>query len=190
MKKVILLLTLIIGIIGFGKNLDSYASKRVFDGVMDVVLYGNGDKYANDVEVRKVIEDANFSQDEYEFFKQLSLGDDFQYKVTNVQEQRDKSVLTVSITYKTSEASLNQIMASMFLELDKMNIDINDDPSDEQIFAIMKNVKDKSNMKTNQKTMKINMKKSNGLWTLSDDAQMDELLTYILGPYMSIIEVL
>ena len=57
MKKIIVILLLIIGSIGIGKDLNQYESKRVFDKIIEVALTGDYEKYKNDEEMINALEE-------------------------------------------------------------------------------------------------------------------------------------
>lgn len=193
MKKIILALLILFGMSGYSKNVDSYESKKVFDGLMDVVLTGKYEKYANDPKMSKIL-DMDSSFDEASSFKMLNLGKDFQYTVTDVKERNNKSELTLRVNYKTSDISENNFLILMMQVLGDMGIGLNniddiDNYDDEKYMEVMIRMKEKSKLESHTDTVKIKMKKENGLWDLDESADEEKLLEFMLAPYAGIIEL-
>lgn len=189
MKKVISILLILFGIMGYSKSVDTYESKKVFNGLMEVVLKG---KNINDPKISKILNTSSLN--EIFTFKLLDLGKDFQYTITDVKESDNKSELTLRVKYKTSNMTEENFLVLMTQVLEDMGIglsNINDmDNFDEKKYLeILVKIKEKSKLDTHTDTLKIKMKKENGLWDLDEGADEDKLLEYMLAPYQSIINI-
>ena len=103
MKKLLLLLFIMLGVISFSKNLNNYESKRIFDKLMKTILYGDYEKYRYEPEMYRILEldgtDEEINED-INSFTELQLNKDFYYKVLDVKENGNESVLTIKVQYK------------------------------------------------------------------------------------------
>ena len=112
MKIIIVILLLIIGSIGIGKDLNQYESKRVFDKIIEVALTGDYEKYKNDEEMINALEELIKISEYMDVHRIFSNGN--KYVVLEVSEQENKSILTVKAIYKIykniSEEKYKEIM--------------------------------------------------------------------------------
>ena len=125
MKKIIAILLLVIGSIGIGKDLHQYESKRVFDKIIEVALTGDYEKYKNDKEMTNALEELVKASEYLDVHRIFSDGN--KYIVLDVEEQGNRSILTVKAVYKIyrdiSEEKYRQIMEREVLELMKYDME-------------------------------------------------------------------
>ena len=171
MKKIFLLLFLLLMSFGYGKNLDKYESKRVFDKVMDLMITANYEKYKNDKEMVRIFEDA----DEAEEKEYLTLLHDFvrnnKYEVISVEESSNKSILKVKAVYTSyDQIPIDEYLNEMGIASKEAGV-----KGDEgqitvlQTAKIYKKLKEKfkNSARTSEKTIEVYMNKKNGLWDVN-----------------------
>ena len=179
MKKVLLVLLIMITNLVCSNNFDKYESKRVFDKNIDILLTGNFDKYVNDQEMKRSLEETDLEgwKEFSQYFK------DNKYDVINVKESRNRSELTVQVIYNSfSKVSSEEQLESFILEIEKMNkeIDENDNleyKSEKDLeIKSLKNVYEKyeDRLQKDTKIIKVYMDKKKGLWSIIDDKKNNE----------------
>ena len=102
MKKIFLMIFILLISLSYSKDLDRYESKRVFDKLMDALMYGDFDKYSDDSETYKILgfdEDEDINENIL-FFGNIKLAEEFQYEVINIEENNNKSVLEIKVKHK------------------------------------------------------------------------------------------
>ena len=181
MKKIFLLLFLLLMSFGYGKNLDKYESKRVFDKVMDLMITANYEKYKNDKEMVRIFEDA----DEAEEKEYLTLLHDFvrnnKYEVISVEESSNKSILKVKAVYTSyDQIPIDEYLNEMGIASKEAGV-----KGDEgqitvlQTAKIYKKLKEKfkNSARTSEKTIEVYMNKKKGLWDVDLDENPALLIT-------------
>jgi hypothetical protein len=177
MKKIIIILLLIIGNIGIGKDLDRYDSKRVFDKIIETALTGDYEKYKNDKEMTNALEELIKISEYLDVHRVFSNGN--KYIVLDVNEQGNKSILTVKSVYKIygniSEEKYKQIMEREALELTKYdNEEIDEKTYKKNVYNIITDVAG-NNFETKEEVIKINMIKKEK-WDLEDYSELIQKL--------------
>lgn len=177
MKKIIVILLLITASIGIGNNLDQYESKRVFDKIIEVILTGNYEKYKNNSEMSEAIKNLVKSSRYFDAHRVFSNGN--KYIVLDVDEQKNKSILTVKAVYKVyssiSDEKYKEIMKRENLELIKYdNEEIDEETYKKNFYNIITDVAG-DNFQIKEETIKIDMVKNKG-WDLADNSELIKIL--------------
>ncbi len=177
MKKIIVILLLITTSIGIGNNLDQYESKRVFDKIIEVILTGNYEKYKNNSEMSEAIKNLVKSSRYFDAHRVFSDGN--KYIVLDVDEQKNKSILTVKAVYKVyssiSDEKYKEIMKRENLELIKYdNEEIDEETYKKNFYNIITDVAG-DNFQIKEETIKIDMVKNKG-WDLADNSELIKIL--------------
>ena len=177
MKKIIVILLLIIGSIGIGKDLNQYESKRVFDKIIEVALTGDYEKYKNDEEMINALEELIKVSEYMDVHRIFSNGN--KYVVLEVSEQENKSILTVKAIYKIykniSEEKYKEIMEREALELIKYdNEEIDEKTYKKNVYKIITDVAG-NDFEIKEEIIKINMIKKEK-WDLEDNSELIQKL--------------
>ncbi len=177
MKKIIVILLLIIGSIGIGKDLNQYESKRVFDKIIEVALTGDYEKYKNDEEMINALEELIKVSEYMDVHRIFSNGN--KYIVLDVSEQENKSILTVKAVYKIykniSEEKYKEIMEREALELIKYdNEEIDEKTYKKNVYKIITDVAG-NDFEIKEEIIKINMIKKEK-WDLEDNSELIQKL--------------
>ncbi len=177
MKKIIVILLLIIGGIGIGKNLDQYESKRVFDKIIEVSLTGDYEKYKNDREMINALEELIKVSEYLDVHRIFSDGN--KYIVLDVNEQKNKSILTVKAVYKIyrdiPEEKYEQIMRREALELTKYDMEeIDEKTYKKNVYNIITDTAG-NDFEIKEEVIKMNMIKKD-YWNLEDNSDLIQRL--------------
>ena len=177
MKIIIVILLLIIGSIGIGKDLNQYESKRVFDKIIEVALTGDYEKYKNDEEMINALEELIKVSEYMDVHRIFSNGN--KYVVLEVSEQENKSILTVKAIYKIykniSEEKYKEIMEREALELIKYdNEEIDEKTYKKNVYKIITDVAG-NDFEIKEEIIKINMIKKEK-WDLEDNSELIQKL--------------
>ena len=177
MKKIIAILLLVIGSIGIGKDLDRYESKRVFDKIIEVALTGDYEKYKNDKEMTNALEELVKASEYLDVHRIFSDGN--KYIVLDVEEQGNRSILTVKAVYKIyrdiSEEKYRQIMEREVLELTKYDMEeIDEKTYKKNVYKIITDVAG-NDFEIKEEIIKINMIKKEK-WDLEDNSELIQKL--------------
>ena len=177
MKKIIVILLLIMGSLGIGKDLNQYESKRVFDKIIEVALTGDYEKYKNDEEMINALEELIKVSEYMDVHRIFSNGN--KYVVLEVSEQENKSILTVKAIYKIykniSEEKYKEIMEREALELIKYdNEEIDEKTYKKNVYKIITDVAG-NDFEIKEEIIKINMIKKEK-WDLEDNSELIQKL--------------
>lgn len=177
MKKIIAILLLIIGSIGIGKDLDRYESKRVFDKIIEVALTGDYEKYKNDKEMTNALEELVKASEYLDVHRIFSDGN--KYIVLDVEEQGNRSILTVKAVYKIyrdiSEEKYRQIMEREVLELTKYDMEeIDEKTYKKNVYNIITDVAG-NDFEIKEEVIKMNMIKKEK-WDMEDNSVLIQRL--------------
>ena len=177
MKKIIAILLLVIGSIGIGKNLDQYESKRVFDKIIEVALTGDYEKYKNDKEMTNALKELVKASEYLDVHRIFSDGN--KYIVLDVEEQGNRSILTVKAVYKIyrdiSEEKYRQIMEREVLELTKYDMEeIDEKTYKKNVYNIITDVAG-NDFEIKEEVIKMNMIKKD-YWNLEDNSDLIQRL--------------
>ena len=177
MKKIIAILLLVIGSIGIGKDLDQYESKRVFDKIIEVALTGDYEKYKNDKEMTNALEELVKASEYLDVHRIFSDGN--KYIVLDVEEQGNRSILTVKAVYKIyrdiSEEKYRQIMEREVLELTKYDMEeIDEKTYKKNVYNIITDVAG-NDFEIKEKVIKMNMIKKEK-WDMEDNSDLIQRL--------------
>ena len=177
MKKIIAILLLVIGSIGIGKNLDQYESKRVFDKIIEVALTGDYEKYKNDKEMTNALEELVKASEYLDVHRIFSDGN--KYIVLDVEEQGNRSILTVKAVYKIyrdiSEEKYRQIMEREVLELMKYDMEeIDEKTYKKNVYNIITDVAG-NDFEIKEEVIKMNMIKKEK-WDMEDNSDLIQRL--------------
>ena len=177
MKKIIVILLLIMGSLGIGKDLNQYESKRVFDKIIEVALTGDYEKYKNDEEMINALEELIKVSEYMDVHRIFSNGN--KYIVLDVSEQENKSILTVKAIYKIykniSEEKYKEIMEREALELIKYdNEEIDEKTYKKNVYKIITDVAG-NDFEIKEEIIKINMIKKEK-WDLEDNSELIQKL--------------
>ncbi len=177
MKKIIVILLLIMGSLGIGKDLNQYESKRVFDKIIEVALTGDYEKYKNDEEMINALEELIKVSEYMDVHRIFSNGN--KYIVLDVSEQENKSILTVKAVYKIykniSEEKYKEIMEREALELIKYdNEEIDEKTYKKNVYKIITDVAG-NDFEIKEEIIKINMIKKEK-WDLEDNSELIQKL--------------
>lgn len=177
MKKIITILLLIIGSVGIGKDLDQYESKRVFDKIIEVALTGDYEKYKNDKEMTDALEELLKASEYLDVHRIFSDGN--KYIVLDVEEQGNRSILTVKAVYKIyrdiSEEKYRQIMEREVLELTKYDMEeIDEKTYKKNVYNIITDVAG-NDFEIKEEVIKMNMIKKEK-WDMEDNSDLIQRL--------------
>ena len=177
MKKIIAILLLVIGSIGIGKDLDQYESKRVFDKIIEVALTGDYEKYKNDKEMTNALEELVKASEYLDVHRIFSDGN--KYIVLDVEEQGNRSILTVKAVYKIyrdiSEEKYRQIMEREVLELTKYDMEeIDEKTYKKNVYNIITDVAG-NDFEIKEEVIKMNMIKKEK-WNMEDNSDLIQRL--------------
>ena len=177
MKKIIAILLLVIGSIGIGKDLDQYESKRVFDKIIEVALTGDYEKYKNDKEMINALEELVKASEYLDVHRIFSDGN--KYIVLDVEEQGNRSILTVKAVYKIyrdiSEEKYRQIMEREVLELTKYDMEeIDEKTYKKNVYNIITDVAG-NDFEIKEEVIKMNMIKKKK-WNMEDNSDLIQRL--------------
>ena len=177
MKKIIAILLLVIGSIGIGKDLDRYESKRVFDKIIEVALTGDYEKYKNDKEMTNALEELVKASEYLDVHRIFSDGN--KYIVLDVEEQGNRSSLTVKAVYKIyrdiSEEKYRQIMEREVLELTKYDMEeIDEKTYKKNVYNIITDVAG-NDFEIKEEVIKMNMIKKEK-WDMEDNSDLIQRL--------------
>ena len=177
MKKIIAILLLVIGSIGIGKDLDQYESKRVFDKIIEVALTGDYEKYKNDKEMTNALEELVKASEYLDVHRIFSDGN--KYIVLDVEEQGNRSILTVKAVYKIyrdiSEEKYRQIMEREVLELMKYDMEeIDEKTYKKNVYNIITDVAG-NDFEIKEEVIKMNMIKKEK-WDMEDNSNLIQRL--------------
>ena len=177
MKKIIAILLLVIGSIGIGKNLDQYESKRVFDKIIEVALTGDYEKYKNDKEMTNALEELVKASEYLDVHRIFSDGN--KYIVLDVEEQGNRSILTVKAVYKIyrdiSEEKYRQIMEREVLELMKYDMEeIDEKTYKKNVYNIITDIAG-NDFEIKEEVIKMNMIKKEK-WDMEDNSDLIQRL--------------
>ena len=177
MKKIIAILLLVIGSIGIGKDLDQYESKRVFDKIIEVALTGDYEKYKNDKEMTNALEELVKASEYLDVHRIFSDGN--KYIVLDVEEQGNRSILTVKAVYKIyrdiSEEKYRQIMEREVLELMKYDMEeIDEKTYKKNVYNIITDIAG-NDFEIKEEVIKMNMIKKEK-WNMEDNSDLIQRL--------------
>ena len=177
MKKIIAILLLVIGSIGIGKDLDQYESKRVFDKIIEVALTGDYEKYKYDKEMTNALEELVKASEYLDVHRIFSDGN--KYIVLDVEEQGNRSILTVKAVYKIyrdiSEEKYRQIMEREVLELTKYDMEeIDEKTYKKNVYNIITDVAG-NDFEIKEEVIKMNMIKKKK-WNMDDNSDLIQRL--------------
>ena len=177
MKKIIVILLLIIGSIGIGKDLNQYESKRVFDKIIEVALTGDYEKYKNDKEMTNALEELVKASEYLDVHRIFSDGN--KYIVLDVEEQGNRSILTVKAVYKIyrdiSEEKYRQIMEREVLELMKYDMEeIDEKTYKKNVYNIITDIAG-NDFEIKEEVIKMNMIKKEK-WDMEDNSDLIQRL--------------
>ena len=177
MKKIIAILLLVIGSIGIGKDLDRYESKRVFDKIIEVALTGDYEKYKNDKEMTNALEELVKASEYLDVHRIFSDGN--KYIVLDVEEQGNRSILTVKAVYKIyrdiSEEKYRQIMEREVLELMKYDMEeIDEKTYKKNVYNIITDIAG-NDFEIKEEVIKMNMIKKEK-WDMEDNSDLIQRL--------------
>ena len=191
MRRIFFILFIVLMSFGYSENLDKYESKRVFDKTIDLLLTGNLEKYKNDREMTRALKGYN---KENPYLKKIMEGiERNKYEIIGVQEENDKSILTVKAIYYSYAAIPREELLQTFLIV---NDDINElekttegNVSGEELIIEISSrfyEKYKDRMKIETKIVKVNMDKKNGFW--HDTENNDEFYDTMLPIYKYLVD--
>ena len=177
MKKIIAILLLVIGSIGIGKDLDRYESKRVFDKIIEVALTGDYEKYKYDKEMTNALEELVKASEYLDVHRIFSDGN--KYIVLDVEEQGNRSILTVKAVYKIyrdiSEEKYRQIMEREVLELTKYDMEeIDEKTYKKNVYNIITDIAG-NDFEIKEEVIKMNMIKKEK-WDMEDNSDLIQRL--------------
>ena len=177
MKKIIVILLLIMGSLGIGKDLNQYESKRVFDKIIEVALTGDYEKYKNDEEMINALEELIKVSEYMDVHRIFSNGN--KYVVLEVSEQENKSILTVKAIYKIykniSEEKYKEIMEREALELIKYdNEEIDEKTYKKNVYNIITDIAG-NDFEIKEEVIKMNMIKKEK-WDMEDNSDLIQRL--------------
>ena len=177
MKKIIAILLLVIGSIGIGKDLDQYESKRVFDKIIEVALTGDYEKYKNDKEMTNALKELVKASEYLDVHRIFSDGN--KYIVLDVEEQGNRSILTVKAVYKIyrdiSEEKYRQIMEREVLELMKYDMEeIDEKTYKKNVYNIITDIAG-NDFEIKEEVIKMNMIKKEK-WDMEDNSDLIQRL--------------
>ena len=172
MKKIIVIFLVILTTFGFSKDLDKYESKRVFDKEMEYMITGNYEKYKNDKEMKRVLEDI---EEEKQYISAIvEFTKNNKYEVISVEEKGNKSILKVKATYLSYDSiPAEEYFEKSYLAAKEAGISDADDAdwTNEQTLYVFTKLKKeyKNKSKLTQKIIDVYMDKKDGLWDMADD---------------------
>ena len=172
MKKIIVILLVMLITFGCSKDLDKYESKRVFDKEMECIMTGNYEKYENDKEMKRVLEDM---EEEKQYIPAIiEFTKNNKYEVIGVAENGNKSILKVRTTYTSYDSvPAEEYFDKIYLAAQEAGIDTGgeaDRTTEQKIYVFTKLKKEyKNKSKLTQKIINVYMDKKDGLWDIEDD---------------------
>ncbi len=186
MKKLLLLLFIMLGVISFSKNLNNYESKRIFDKLMKTILYGDYEKYRYEPEMYRILEldgtDEEINED-INSFTELQLNKDFYYKVLDVKENGNESVLTIKVQYKVITDTKENVEKEYSKAIKKLGAYTKDDDIEyiiqknyENVYLAYALARENLKFKMLEKNIDIYLVKENGLWYMPKDERREEFI--------------
>ena len=174
MKKVFFVLFIVMMNFGYSKDLDKYESKRVFDKLMDAIVTDNYEKYKDDKEMTRALEDMKEAEEK----EYRALIHDFvknnRYEVISVEEELSKSTLKVRVVYISyDKVSIEEYFNEMYTINEEIGVkDDEAELTDEQTFYVYRKLREKfkDSARMSEKIIDVYMNKKNGLW----DVDLDE----------------
>jgi hypothetical protein len=185
MKRIILVLLVLLMSFGYSENLNKYESKRVFDKLMDALMYGDFDKYSDDPEVYKIL-GFNKKEDISEnmlFFGNINLSEEFQYEVIGVDGNNDKSTLEIKVKHKI----INDTQENVERAVDRYYELVEQD--EEFMFKIYGLAKKDLKYKIYIYNIKVFMEKENGKWNIPRNDENTEFRTKINMGFLRFVEI-
>ena len=190
MKKLLLLLFIMLGVISFSKNLNNYESKRIFDKLMKTILYGDYEKYRYEPEMYRILEldgtDEEINED-INSFTELQLNKDFYYKVLDVKENGNESVLTIKVQYKVITDTKENVEKEYSKAIKKLGAYTKDDDIEyiiqknyENVYLAYALARENLKFKMLEKNIDIYLVKENGLWYMPKDERREEFILLYL----------
>ena len=185
MKRIISVLLVLIMNFGYSENLDKYESKRVFDKLMDALMYGDFDKYSDDLEVYKILgfdKNEDISENIL-FFGNIKLSEEFQYEVISVDENNDKSILEIKVKHKIINDTQENVERAVHKDY---GLEMQDEGLMFKIYGIVK-----KNLKYKLYTdkVKIFMEKENGKWDIPENTKNAEFRMIINMGFLRFVEI-
>ena len=180
MRRIVFVLFILLMSFGYGKNLDNYKSKRVFDKYIAMLKSGNSRKYLEDRDLQRVMESNSFELDEYsKFLDDTSwVFRDYQYNVIDVKETEDTSILKIKVKYKVYTVSKEEFGK----EVDRILFEINNIKNgsrNEQIsnlsldefskLYVLLDKKFKDTVIYKDEILSLEMKKADDLWDIESN---------------------
>ena len=139
MKKIFLMIFILLISLSYSKDLDRYESKRVFDKLMDALMYGDFDKYSDDLEVYKILgfDKKEDISENILFFGNIKLSEEFQYEVISVDENNDKSILEIKVKHKIINDTQENVERSVYKDY---GLEMQDERLIFKIYGIVKKI--------------------------------------------------
>ena len=191
MKKIFLVLFLLLMSFGYGKNLDNYESKRVFEKFINYLMTGDCEKYKNDKDMIKLLKKCDGNKDVLSYTKYLKNN---KYEIIEVKEGKEKSELIVKATYNSfSNIPIEEVIEAYFLEamdLSKKWNELKLEEDSDYNFEILDrlNNKFKNRIKVETKVIKIYMDKENDMWNIADVEDLNREFIMTIYPLFSVFE--
>ena len=175
-----------LGVISFSKNLNNYESKRIFDKLMKTILYGDYEKYRYEPEMYRILEldgtDEEINED-INSFTELQLNKDFYYKVLDVKENGNESVLTIKVQYKVITDTKENVEKEYSKAIKKLGAYTKDDDIEyiiqknyENVYLAYALARENLKFKMLEKNIDIYLVKENGLWYMPKDERREEFI--------------
>ncbi len=185
MKRIILVLLVLLMSFGYSENLDKYESKRVFDKLMDALMYGDFDKYSDDSEVYKILgfDKKEDISENILFFGNIKLSEEFQYEVISVDKNNDKSILEIKVKHKITNDTQENVERTINRYYELVEQD------EEFMFKIYGLAKKDLKYKTYIYKIKVFMEKENGKWDIPINAENAEFRTKINMGFLRFVEI-
>ena len=186
MKKLLVLLFIMLGVISFSKNLNDYESKRIFDKLMKTILYGDYEKYRYEPEMYRILElDATKEEinEDINSFTELQLNKDFYYKVLDVKENGNESILTIKVQYKIITDTKENVEKEYSKAIKKLGAYTKDDDIEyimqknyENVYLAYALARENLKFKILEKNIDIYLVKENGLWYMPKEERREEFI--------------
>ena len=186
MKKLLVLLFIMLGVISFSKNLNDYESKRIFDKLMKTILYGDYEKYRYEPEMYRILElDATKEEinEGINSFTELQLNKDFYYKVLDVKENGNESILTIKVQYKIITDTKENVEKEYSKAIKKLGAYTKDDDIEyimqknyENVYLAYALARENLKFKILEKNIDIYLVKENGLWYMPKEERREEFI--------------
>ena len=179
MKKIILVLLVLLMSFSYGKNLNEYESKRVFDKTMDYIITGNYGKYSSDKEMGRILEGSDEAEEKM-FYSMIN---DFvknnKYEVISVKENKSTSILKVKATFMLYNVSIEDYLTEMYQASQEAGVTEEEEVTNEQIIYIYKKLQEKfkNSAELTEKVIEVYMDKKDGLWDIDNDKNPMLLVT-------------